>query len=61
MTYKLFNKEDEAEAYRNWLAANPLGYVVNTYREATREYLKMHKANCKNGIHAHQYRNPTTD
>lgn len=33
--------------YRDWLAKNPRGYVINTYTNPSPGYLKLHHVSCK--------------
>lgn len=35
------------QAYRDWLAANPEGYVLNTRSPPTRNYMPLHRATCR--------------
>ncbi len=53
----LFSNNDAA--YRTWLTANPLGFVVNAEKTPTDRYLKLHRAAC---VHIQDYvgRNPTS-
>ncbi|HEY0640683.1 MAG TPA: hypothetical protein VGD67_23890 [Pseudonocardiaceae bacterium] len=39
--------EDDDNGYVAWLAANPDGFVLNTERNPTRSYLKLHRASCR--------------
>lgn len=39
--------KDDDVAYTNWLAENPNGYVLNTYRKPSPGYLILHRATCK--------------
>jgi len=59
MAVKKFS--DDCAGYREWLQANPTGFVINTTRTPRADYLKLHRADCENGILAHQDRNPTVD
>jgi hypothetical protein len=38
---------DQDRQYLAWLAANPGGYVVNTYRSPSPNYLKLHLSACR--------------
>ncbi|MHB1560362.1 MAG: hypothetical protein ACYC61_23165 [Isosphaeraceae bacterium] len=53
----LFSNNDAA--YRAWLTANPLGFVVNAEKAPTDRYLKLHRAAC---VHIQDWvdRNPTS-
>ena len=50
---------NNAAAYRTWLPANPLGFVVNAEKAPTDRYLKLHRAAC---VHIQDWadRNPTS-
>lgn len=37
---------DDEQGYRAWLRAHPDGFVVNSYRTPSRDYLILHKATC---------------
>jgi hypothetical protein len=37
---------DDDQAYVRWRAANPEGFVVNSYREPSAKYLMLHRATC---------------
>jgi hypothetical protein len=37
---------DDDQGYKAWLASNPQGYVVNTYRKPEAKYLVLHRASC---------------
>jgi hypothetical protein len=39
-----FNSDDEP--YLAWLGAHPAGYVLNTERAHSPEYMVLHRANC---------------
>lgn len=39
-----FNNNDKN--YQAWLAANPYGFVLNTPRNHSPEYMVLHKASC---------------
>ncbi len=39
-------RDDEA-GYREWLLANPHGYVLNLRRSPTRGYAVLHRADCR--------------
>ena len=41
---KTFNNDDSA--YLDWLAAHPDGFVVNTRRPLSADYLVLHRATC---------------
>lgn len=43
--YVQFINDDKG--YLRWLAENPAGYVVNSFRTPTSNYLKLHRASCK--------------
>jgi hypothetical protein len=38
--------EDDDATYRAWLAVNPNGLVVNSYRTPSASYLPLHSASC---------------
>ena len=38
---------DDDEAYLRWLDENPTGYVVNSERKPTSNYLILHQAGCR--------------
>ena len=38
---------DDDPGYIRWLAANPQGFVVNTYRQPNPSYLILHLATCR--------------
>lgn len=38
---------DDEQSNLQWLAANPLGFVVNSNRAPVSSYLKLHRASCK--------------
>jgi hypothetical protein len=38
---------DDDGSYTDWIARNPEGFVLNTYREPTPRYLKLHRATCR--------------
>ena len=40
----LFDSSDDD--YRQWLADNPAGFVLNTYRNPTPNYAVLHRAGC---------------
>jgi len=44
MTEITFRNNDEA--YRAWIADNPNGFVLNTFREPKPTYLILHHADC---------------
>jgi hypothetical protein len=46
MVEKFFRPGDD-ERYRDWLAANPCGYVVNLGRSGRSRHKKLHRATCK--------------
>jgi hypothetical protein len=37
---------DDDEGYVRWLQEHPNGFVVNTYRRPSRNYLILHRADC---------------
>jgi hypothetical protein len=37
---------DDDAGYLQWLAANPDGYVLNTHRKPTPDYLMLHRVGC---------------
>lgn len=37
---------DDDGGYLDWINSNPQGFVLNTYRRATRAYLMLHQASC---------------
>jgi hypothetical protein len=37
---------DDDAGYLRWVAQNPDGYVLNTYRQPAASYLKLHRATC---------------
>ena len=39
-----FNDDDDG--YLAWLAQNPEGFVINTYRPPSPGYLRLHRAGC---------------
>ena len=45
--------EDDDTGYLKWLKMNPEGYVLNTTRPPSTDYLKLHAATCPfiRGIH----------
>ncbi len=40
----VFDSDDDA--YQNWLAVNPRGYVVNARRNLSPTYMVLHTASC---------------
>jgi hypothetical protein len=38
---------NDERGYLRWLEENPRGYVVNSFRSPTSNYLKLHRASCK--------------
>lgn len=38
---------DDDDGYRSWIAANPTGWVVNSYRTPNPGYLVLHRATCR--------------
>ncbi|MCW2938516.1 MAG: hypothetical protein JWN00_1501 [Actinomycetia bacterium] len=38
---------DDDPGYLAWLAANPSGFVLNSYRQPSRAYLMLHRATCR--------------
>ena len=51
--------EDDEEAYRQWVETHPSGFVVNSYRNPTADYLVLHRATCKS-ISSEKISNYTT-
>ena len=47
--------------YRKWLSENRDGWVVNTGRSPSPDYMILHRADCYSGILAFQHQNPTKD
>ena len=43
---------DDDESYIEWVRNNPLGYVVNSFRKPTTDYLILHRANCRTILEA---------
>lgn len=43
---------DDDEGYIQWINDNALGYVVNSFRKPTTEYLILHRANCRTILEA---------
>jgi hypothetical protein len=39
---------DDDAGYLEWLAANPGGFVLNTYRNPRPSYLRLHMSTCRN-------------
>jgi hypothetical protein len=44
MATEVFEGDDAG--YERWLAQHPNGYVLNSRRNPTRSYLKLHRATC---------------
>jgi hypothetical protein len=38
---------DDDDGYLRWLAANPEGFVLNTYRNPRPSYLRLHTSTCR--------------
>jgi hypothetical protein len=38
---------DDDTSYHAWLAAHPVGYVINANRPPTASYLMLHRASCR--------------
>lgn len=38
---------DNEDGYRDWLAANPDGFVLNTTRVPSAPYLILHRSSCR--------------
>lgn len=38
---------DDEQGYARWIASNPRGFVVNSYRRPTPGYLVLHGATCR--------------
>ena len=38
---------DDDAGYMKWVARNPDGFVLNTYRRPSPGYLKLHRATCR--------------
>jgi hypothetical protein len=38
--------EDDDASYERWLSQHPNGYVLNSRRNPTSSYLKLHRATC---------------
>ena len=41
---KHFAHDDDG--YLDWLSTNPHGFVINTYVQPSRAYLRLHRASC---------------
>ncbi len=44
MSAQIFQNDDDA--YRAWISANPTGFVLNTTSVPSAQYLMLHKATC---------------
>ena len=41
------NFKDDDAGYEDWIRRNPTGFVVNTTRNPSAGYLKLHRASCR--------------
>ena len=39
--------DDDDNVYRQWLAQNPDGFVINTTRNKSANYMILHRASCR--------------
>ena len=39
--------ENNENGYLQWIAANPEGYVLNSYRRISPKYMVLHRATCR--------------
>ncbi len=39
--------KDDDRGFLRWIAEHPDGFVVNTYRNPSPQYLRLHRASCR--------------